>query len=335
MRVLFAAPESQVAVSFALTPSPQGGHLGQRRSGPSTTKSSYQTQPPSNHRVLGCMGGLDAGWHGFGDLCTRPQSCADRTASEVGDQSHAGYGRLRWIGLVRALPGGMGTVVNLGPDRRPVWPHASAGRHHLRLRDLHWRRRDVANGVAVGIVPLAGGHRNWRRMGARGHVRRRSLAGRPPQDGRRISADWLLRGLLFGLGPQLHGGSALWLARHVLVRPDAGGRGLHGSAARERAGALATKSQGEGRRWAFFFAQNLQSSLHAAYAGEYGSAGRCHLRPVGGSGLRSDRDHQLGETCWDVAAAGRAHVVLWHGTAVAGNHPWLPGGPATGRALWP
>src|SRR5664280_888602 len=26
---------------------------------------------------------------------------------------------------------------------------------------------------------------------------------------------------------------------------------------------------------------------------------------------------------------------LWHGPAVAGNHPWLPGRSATGRTLWP
>src|SRR5664279_6345179 len=121
MRVLFAAPESQVAVSFALTPSPQGEHLGQRRSGPSTTNSSHQTEPPPNHRILGRLGWLDAGWHGFGDLRTRSQPCTDRTASEVGDQGHACYGRVRWIDLVRTLPGGMGTVVNLGPDCRQVW----------------------------------------------------------------------------------------------------------------------------------------------------------------------------------------------------------------------
>ena len=50
------------------------------------------------------------------------------------------YACERWIcriGPVCAVPHRMGTVADLGPDRRPVWPHARAGRHHLCLRGLH------------------------------------------------------------------------------------------------------------------------------------------------------------------------------------------------------
>ena len=36
--------------------------------------------------------------------------------------------------VVRAVPGRMGTVADLGPDRRPLWPHARAGGDHLRVR---------------------------------------------------------------------------------------------------------------------------------------------------------------------------------------------------------
>ena len=207
----------------------------------STSPNSHQTQPPANHRILGRMDWLDAGRHGFRHLCTRPQSGADRVASEVRVQGHTCQRWVRGIDAVRALPRRMGTVADLGTDCRQVWPQPGAGCHHLRLCDLHRRCRVVADGVAVGIVPLAGGHRNWRRMGAGGYLRRRSLAGRPPQDGRRISADWLLLGLLSGFGPQLHGGSALWLARHVLVRPDARRGCRHGSAARKRARSAGNK----------------------------------------------------------------------------------------------
>jgi MFS family permease len=66
-------------------------------------------------------------------------------------------------------------------------------------------------------------------------------AGRSPQDGRRLSPDWLLRGLSTCFGSQLRGCSTLWLARHVLVRPDASSRSGHGLVARERARELATK----------------------------------------------------------------------------------------------
>ena len=145
------------------------------------------------------MGRLDAGRHGFGHLCARPQPGTHGTASEVGVQSHSCHRGVCRIDTVCALPRRMGTVVNLGADCRQVWPHPCARCHHLRLCHLHRSCRFVANGLAIGIVPLAGRHRNWRRMGAGGHLRRRSLAGRPPQDGRRIFADWVITRAFFWL----------------------------------------------------------------------------------------------------------------------------------------
>ena len=149
----------------------------------------------------------------------------------------------------------------------------------------------------LAIVPVAGGHRDRRRMGVGGNLRRGGLAGRPPQDGRRVSADRILRRLLSGFGAQLHGGSAFWLARDVLVRPDAGGRGFRGFVPGEGTGTLAAKSQGESGRRAVFFAQDLQPSLHAAHAGQHRAAGFGDMRPVGGRGLRADGHHQPGKTC--------------------------------------
>jgi len=184
--------------------------------------------------------------------------------------------------------------------------------------------------VATGIVPVAGRHRNRRRVGPGRNIRRRSLARRPSQNGRRIFADRLLRGLFSGFGSQLHGRSAPWLACHVLVRSDTRRRGYSGSAPSEGVRTLATKGRGQSGSWRFFFAPDLQSSLHTANAGQYGPARVSDLRTVGGRSLCTDGNHQLGETRGPVAAASRAYVFLRHGLAVTGNHPRMPGGPSAG-----
>jgi MFS family permease len=91
-----------------------------------------------------------------------------------------------------------------------------------------------------------------------------------PEDRRKMGAGYLQTGYYAGFflasPPQLHGRSALWLAGHVLVRPDARRRCRHGSAPREGVGALATKVRGQSQsgRWTFFSAPDLQSPLHTA-----------------------------------------------------------------------
>ena len=54
-----------------------------------------------------------------------------------------------------------------------------------------------------------------------------------------------------------------------------------------------------------------------------------------GFSLCAHRNHQPGETLRHVAGAGRAYFFLRHGTAVAGDHPRMPGRSAIGRTLWP
>ncbi len=112
---------------------------------------------------------------------------------------------------------GWGLSLIWGPIADKLRPHPRAGCHHLCLRDLHRSRSVVTNGVATRIVPFARRYRNRRRVGARRHLCRRSLARKPPQDGRGIFADRLLRRLFSGFRSQLYGRTALRMARHVLV----------------------------------------------------------------------------------------------------------------------
>ena len=202
----------------------------------------HHAQSFANHRLLGGLGRLDARRHGLRHLCAGLESGADRVVAEVGNQSHAGQRGICGIGAVRAVPHRMGAVADLGPDRRPLRPHARAGGNHLRLCRVHWSSGAVAKRVAVGAIPPAGGDRHWRRVGAGRDLRRRSLAGRPSQDGRRLPANRLLRGILPRVRAQLYGGRALRLACHVLVWTDAGHRGLHRAAAGEGAGTLGEKT---------------------------------------------------------------------------------------------
>ena len=73
------------------------------------------------------------------------------------------------------------------------------------LRGVHRRGGAGAERLAAGAVPLPGRHRHRRRMGDGRHLCRRSLARGPPQDGRGLSADRLLRRLLRGRRAELHG----------------------------------------------------------------------------------------------------------------------------------
>ena len=160
-----------------------------------------------------------------------------------------------------------------------------------------------------------------------------------PEDRRKMGAGYLQTGYYAGffLASALNYtvGAHFGWRYHVLVRPDAGSCGFHDPVPGEGASALGTKGQGEGHGRAFFSAQDIQSSLHAAHSGEYGVAGCGHLRLMGGRGICADGDHCSGEEGRNVAAAGRAHVVLRHGTAVFGNHPRLPCRAASRRKVWP
>ena len=76
----------------------------------------------------------------------------------------------------------------------------------------------------LGAFRLLAGHRRGRRVGDGGDVRRRVVARGPAEDGRGVPADRLLLRVLRRGGAQLHGRSALRLARDVPVRARAGDR---------------------------------------------------------------------------------------------------------------
>ena len=69
---------------------------------------------------------------------------ADRTSAPFGDRGDARQCRLCRLDAVRAVPGRLGPVLHLGPDRRPLRPHPDAGRHGADLLGVHRRRGLVA-----------------------------------------------------------------------------------------------------------------------------------------------------------------------------------------------
>ena len=210
-----------------------GGHHGRQSSRTFTIQNAHQAFAPADHRLLGRMDRVDSRRHGFRHLCPGAQSRTERTASQVRLQGHACNRRIRGIRPVCAIPGRLGPVDDLGADRRSLWPHARACCHDLCLCRLYRRGRAVANRMATRIVSVARRNRNWRRMGSGRNLRRRGVAGRSPQDGRRISADGILCRLLSGFGFELHSGRPLRMACHVLVRPHAGSGCLPGALPRE------------------------------------------------------------------------------------------------------
>src|SRR5581483_7594105 len=125
-------------------------------------------------------------------------------------------------------------------------------------------------------------------MGLGRNLRCGSVAGGPTQDGRRISADWLLRRLLPGFRAQLYGRRTLWLARDVLVRVEPGDCFADCAPSSKRAGALAEESNHYRRSSYSSTASDLLTAIHPPDAGEHGFAGSGDLRIVGRGGVCAD-----------------------------------------------
>ncbi len=169
---------------------------GDRRAGGRREAAAHAAHARAGQGLLGRVCGLGARRRGFGDLRARADSRADRTAAGVRHRGDARESRDVRLDPVRAVPDRLGAVVHLGAARRPLRPRAHARREHPDLLGVHRRGRVRARRVGTGRVPFDRRDRRRRRMGARGHLRGRELAGGPPQDGRRLPADGLLLRLL-------------------------------------------------------------------------------------------------------------------------------------------
>jgi hypothetical protein len=253
--------------------------------------------PPQITGFWGAWAGLDAGRHGFGDLRARPQPGAHRTASQVR--------------VSKPLPPMSGSPDRLlfalflvGWGLSLIWGP---------IADKFGRSRVLAATIFVYAIftgAAALSQTVWqlalfRLLAGIGIGGEWALAGTYvaeawPEDRRKMGAGYLQTGYYAGffLASALNYtvARALRLARHVLVRPHARHRRLHGSVPREGAAALATRSQSQSCRWTFSSAPDLQRAVHATHAGQHGPAGLGHLRPVGGCGLCSHGNHQPGET---------------------------------------
>ncbi len=224
------------------------------------------------------MGRLDTRRHGLRHLRLGFKSRAERTAAEVRHQGNSRDCRIHGLGALCTVPRRLGTVAHLGTDRRSLRPHPRAGSHDLCLRIVHRSRSAFAERMATRHLPIAGGRGHRRRVGAGRNLCCRSMARRSSQDGRRLFADGLLRGILSGRRAELHRRCALRMACDVLVRADANHSNAHHFAPGERARALDAIAHAA----ATSSARDLNRPICAAHNRQYRAARLGHLRTVGG-----------------------------------------------------
>src|ERR1700736_7071401 len=74
----------------------------------------------SDSRILGVVGRLDAGWHGFVHLCARAGAFAARSASPLRHSRNEGQHWLLRRSALLAVPRGMGIGISLGTRWRQV-----------------------------------------------------------------------------------------------------------------------------------------------------------------------------------------------------------------------
>src|ERR1700731_3102933 len=150
------------------------------------------------------------------------------------------------------------------------------------------------------------------------------MAGRPPENGRRIFADRLLLWIFHCCGPELHRWRAIRLARDVSLRPLSSDHPCPYHDACQRAGTVE-----EERRRASpsritcsnFFGRVSPENYRqcsTAYGGNHWS--------VGWSGLRTYIDYYPGEKSRHVAGAGVKDRVSGNSDSFYRNNPGLPDG---------
>lgn len=229
---------------------------------------------------FGRLGRLDARRHGLVHLRARAHAGADRAIAALRLRGDARQHRTGRFYSVCAVPGRLGHVLHMGTARRSLWTNQGAGGHDLHIRDFHGPCRDFSQRVGVGHLSLHRGSRHRRGMGARRHLRGGSVAGGSSQDGRGLSANGVLRGLLPGRGAELHNWRALRLACNVPDGSRAGRRRDSDFVARE---GIREMAEGRGaRRTRETAARDPGTGLPAAHMGRVHSLDHCHYRFVGG-----------------------------------------------------
>src|SRR5262245_51196710 len=89
---------------------------------------------PVDPGVLGALDRLDVGRHGFAHLRAGAHARADRTIAAVRLCRDAGQRGTSRIDPVRPVPGGLGPLLRLGADSRPLRSDEGAGGDDLHVR---------------------------------------------------------------------------------------------------------------------------------------------------------------------------------------------------------
>src|ERR1700716_237275 len=79
----------------------------------------HETNIWTNHWLLGCMVGMDSGWHGFVYLCAGVESGAVGAFAEVGIREDSGKCGAGGIDFVCTILGWLGAFIHVGADCRP------------------------------------------------------------------------------------------------------------------------------------------------------------------------------------------------------------------------
>src|SRR3984893_16057210 len=88
-------------------------------------------------RILGGMGRMGAGWHGFVHLRPRFSSGAAGVVASIGNFSHQCEYRILRRRSVRSVFGWLGDGSAVGAGRRPVWARSHLDAHHYLLFAFH------------------------------------------------------------------------------------------------------------------------------------------------------------------------------------------------------
>ena len=180
----------------------------------------------ADRRFLGCLDRVDARWHGLGHLRSRPRACPRRTSPAI--RPGGNFPNIDFVGsiMLALFLIGWGLSFRWGPVSDRFGRATTLAAMTLVYALFTGAAALAPNIWLLASFPLPCGNRHRWRVGHGRHLRGRSLARGPPQDGRRLFADRLLLRLLRCGGTQFLGRSVVRDSKYgcgiAEINPDCG-----------------------------------------------------------------------------------------------------------------
>ena len=197
----------------------------------------------SSPRVLGGMGRMGPGRHGFLHLRPCSGSGAARPVATIGNSTDDRQHRILRRCFIRVVPGRMGNGTFVGAGGRPLWARAHLDADHPLFFGFYSAERIRYEYLDARCASLACRNRHWRRMGDRRDADFGRVAGGAPDHGRGHDAHGLLLRIFSGRAGQLFCRQPVWLEMDVRGRWLAGSAFDRNPQGDERAGALGSKAR--------------------------------------------------------------------------------------------